>query len=152
MTLSRITHQLSLLRKVLSPASDEADRGRALTYAIADRIQEVLIPSEFNLKTDGKIISVKGVGSRRGYSYSTAPSLLWNLPYPRSRRLELIFDIQSRELQRFLTAARHTPWPARDAMPHIKITSDAVHVWWGGFTEADALVRLRPIYIDELEV
>jgi hypothetical protein len=141
-----------LLQQLKSPPAERVREAQQLTAVIADRLAEVLPQQEFRLKLVPPIISVDGIGSRYGNGYSTAAALLWYLPLPASRRLKLIFERQTGDLQRFLTNVRGAPWPARGARPHVQITSDTIRAWWGGSTEADAVVRLRPISRDELGV
>jgi hypothetical protein len=142
----------SLLRTLKSPPAERVSEAERLTAVIADRLAEVLPQQEFRLKLALPIISIDGIGSQYGNGYSTAPAMLWYLPLPASQRLKLIFERQTGDLQRFLSSVRGSPWPTRGARPHVEITSDTIHAWWGGSTEADAVVRLRPIARDDLGV
>lgn len=148
--LNRIFADLRLLKTALSPSPERSSEGTILTYAIAERLQEILPAGEFELKTNGKTINIKGIGPCRGSSYSTAPWLLYNMPTPVPDRLALIFRTQSQGVQRFISRARHAPWPAPGAEAHTRITAEAVAVWWGGPDEADAVIRWRPFLLDEL--
>jgi hypothetical protein len=140
----------SLLRALKSPPAERVSEAERLTAVIADRLAEVLPEQEFRLKLALPVISIDGIGSQHGNGYSTAPAILWYLPLPALRRLELIFERQAGDLQRFLSSVHGSPWPTRGARPHVEITSDIIRAWWGGTTEADAVVRMRPIARDEL--
>jgi hypothetical protein len=144
-SVSRLVANLRLVYSAFTPSEERAGQGRALTYAIAARISEILPSDEFELQANDMTITIKGIGRCTGYSYSTAPFLLWNLASPASERLEHIFEIQSRGLQEFITKARHEPWPAKGAEAHVRVTTDEVAVWWGGPSEVDSLVTLSPI-------
>jgi hypothetical protein len=135
-----------------SPPPERVSEAEQLTAVIADRIAEVLPEREFRLKLAHPIISIDGIGSRYGNGYSTAPAVLWYLPLPASRRLKMIFEAQTRDLQRFLSNVRGEPWPRRGAQPHVDVTSSAIHAWWGGAAEADAVVQLRPVSREELGI
>lgn len=139
-----------LLRKLKSPSPERVSEAKRLTELIAERIGEVLPPEEFRLKLSQPIVSIDGIGDRYGSGYSTAPALFWYLPLSATRRLKMIFESQTRDLQRFLSNVRGVPWPERGARPHVEITPDSICAWWGGPTEADAVVRLRPIFRGEL--
>ncbi len=141
-----------LLRQLKSAPPERVNEAKQLTAVIAERLAEVLPQQEFRLKLAYPIISIDGIGSRYGNGYSTVPALLWYLPLPASRRLELIFERQAGDLQRFLSNVRGAPWPRRGAQPHVDVTSSAIHAWWGGSTEADAVIHLRPVSRDELGV
>lgn len=141
-----------MLRQVKSPPPGRISEAEQLTAVIADRIAEVLPEQEFCLKLAHPIISVNGIGSRYGNGYSTAPAMLWYLPLPAAHRLKMIFETQTRDLQRFLSNVRREPWPARGAQPHVEVTLSAIHAWWGGAAEADAVLRLRPVSREELGI
>jgi hypothetical protein len=141
-----------LLKQLKSPPPERVSEAEQLTAVIAERIAEVLPQQEFRLKLAHPIISVDGISDRHGNGYSTAPAVLWYLPLTASRRLELIFEIQTRDLQRFLSSVRDAPWPSREAQPHVCVTPSMIHAWWGGPTEADAIVCLRPVSRDELDI
>jgi hypothetical protein len=142
----------SLSRQLQSPSPVRVEEGERLTAMIAERIIEVLPPQEFRLRLAHPIISIDGIGALRGNGYSTAPAVLWYLPLSASRRLKLIFESQTRDLQRFLSNVRGAPWPGQGALPHVDVTSRAIHAWWGGSTEADAVISLRTISRDELGI
>lgn len=142
---SRLVANLRLVHSAFTPSEEREGQGRILTYAIADRVREILSADEFELRTNGITINIRGIGRCSGYSYSTAPSLLWNLASPASERLERIFEVQSHGLQKFIAKARHEPWPAKGAEAHFRVTQDEIAVWWGGPNEVDALVTLSPI-------
>jgi hypothetical protein len=141
-----------LLQQLKSPPPERVSEAERLTALIAERIAEVLPPQEFRLKLAQPIISIDGVGDRYGNGYSTAPAVCWYLPLPVSQRLKMIFESQTRDLQRFLSNVSGTPWPKQGARSHVAITPDTICAWWGGPTEADAVVRLRPITRNELGV
>lgn len=139
-----------LLGRIWSPSPRRVAEGARLTAVIAGRIAAVLPPGEFELKVTDTLISIDGVGSRQGNGYSTAPALMWYLPFPASHRLKLIFEAQARDLQRFLSQVRRSPWPSEGARQHVDVTPRAIHVWWGGSCEADAVTSMRVILREEL--
>lgn len=120
-----------MLRSVTSPLPEQAKIAEALTHVMAERVQEILPSDEFDLKTDGNTIRIAGVGLCRGNSYNTMPRLLMSLPGTDSERLERILQIYSREIQEFVTKARRKPWPEEGSKPHVRVTLEAVDVWWG---------------------
>lgn len=66
--------------------------------------------------------------------------------------LELAIKMFSAGLQNALTDAVGEPWPTSAAPSHFCITTDRIAVWWGGSSEDEAVVRLRPIVRHELPV
>jgi hypothetical protein len=140
------------LRQVKSPSAERISEAEKLTAVIAERIAEVLPGHGFQLKLVHPIISVNGVGEMYGNGYSTAPAIIWYLQLPASQRLQMIFENQARELQRFLSNVRGEPWPGQRSQPHVHVTASMIHAWWGGSAEADAVVRLRPISRAEVGV
>jgi hypothetical protein len=141
-----------LLRQLKSPSTARVSEAERLTALLAERLAEVLPPREFRLKLTQPIISIDGIGKRYGNGYSTAPAVCWYLPLPVSRRLRMIFESQTRDIQRFLSNVSGAQWPTPGAKPHVDVTPTTICAWWGGPTEADAVVRLRPIARDELGV
>ncbi len=71
--------------------------------------------------------------------------LLLAMPGEITEKLEMIFMREGEDVQELLTDVDGRPWPAPDAKPHVLVTQDAVQLWWGGPTEDEALVKLRPI-------
>jgi hypothetical protein len=139
-------------RALKSPPPERVPEAERLTAAIAERIAEVLPPAEFRLKLEHPIISIDAIGLRCGNGYSTAPALFWYLPLPALQRLEQMFESQMMSLERFLSNVCGCPWPRPGALPHVEVTAHAVHAWWGGPREVEAVVRLRPVSRDELGV
>jgi len=139
-----------LWRHLRSPSRRRVREAERLTSAIGERLAEVLPDGEFRLNIDHTLISIDGLGARCGSGYSATPALFWYLPLTASRRLEVMFQSQTRELQRFLSTVRGAPWPGPGACPQVHVTSDEIRAWWGGASEADAIVRLRPIVRSEL--
>jgi hypothetical protein len=117
---------------------------------IAERLVDILPRQEFVIRVEFPVISIDSIGVHEGSGFSTAPAVFWYLPLPVSRRLELIFDSQAKGLQRFLSARSGKRWPTPDAEPHVSIGPSVIDVWWGGSSETDAAIRLRPIKRDEL--
>ena len=64
--------------------------------------------------------------------------------------LKTIFISEGETVQEFLTDVLGEPWPARGAKPHVCVTQDTVQLWWGGPTEDEAVVKLRPVSRKEL--
>lgn len=114
------------------------------------RLTEMLEGEEFEIRTKGAAVSVFGVGSLRGQSFGIAFGPIWLSRMSRTQKFEAVFDMTSRGLQKFLTKTLRRPWPSKLAVPHIQVTDDAVHMWWGGEDEATATLRMRPILYEEI--
>lgn len=119
--------------------------GEALTNSLAERIREILPVGKFEVEARSGIINIQGIGQYRGWSVSSMSLLLLAMPGEITEKLEMIFMREGEDVQELLTDVDGRPWPAPDAKPHVLVTQDAVQLWWGGPTEDEALVKLRPI-------
>src|SRR5580704_3529004 len=128
--------------KCTEARDDEASR---LAVAISERLREVVPSAEFDVRIEGRTVGVVGVGKWRGNTWRTRPVAIWLLPLSATRRLRMIFESQGKELQEFLSRVRGQPWPSVDAESHVLVTDQAIHIWWGGADESDAVVRSQPI-------
>lgn len=110
----------------------------------------MLADEEFEVRTKGTAVSLFGVGGLRGQSFGVAFGPIWLSRISREEKLEAVFDMTSKGLQKFLTKALRRPWPSKYAEPHVQITGDSVHMWWGGDDEATAALSMRPILCEEI--
>jgi hypothetical protein len=145
-TLRELRGTLSLLTTGATPDEE------ALILAIAERVREVIPPTEFEVNTDGKIVRIIGIGEAAGISCSMMPFFAWRAPLPVEQRLEIVFKSLGAKLQDLLSRAYGTPWPTAGAKPHVLISGGQVKVWWGGPAESEAIVRLAPIAWTDLEL
>lgn len=122
-----------------------ADGEQRVIGALAERTKELLAGESFEVSTDGRLVTVTGLGQFHGKSHVLMPVFIWRTPLPATERLTLMFESASRRLQEFLTAAYGQPWPAADTKAHVAVSDELISVWWGGDTEAEAVARLRPI-------
>ncbi len=122
----------------------------ALTNSLAERIREILPPGEFDVKACSGIVNIQGVGQYRGSSSASMPMVLLAQPGDLAETLKEIFISEGETVQDFLTAVRGESWPARGAKPYVCVTQDTIQLWWGGPTEDEAVVKLRPVSRKEL--
>lgn len=133
-------------------ASGPAEGEQVVVSALAERVSELLEREDFEVSTDGVLVTVRGVGQFRGRSITLMSAVMWRAPLPTAERLTIVFGAAGRSLQALLTQAYRRPWPGPNAEAHALVTDDAISVWWGGEAEADAVERLRPISRAELGV
>lgn len=149
---------MSLLRKwrlavaAVSPSNHDVEIGDKLTSMLAERIRELLPADDFSVTSTGLTIKVVGQGKCVGFTYSTAPSIVWHLPSTVDGRLERVCNVQARDLQRFISNVKGKEWPAAGAMPHVHVDSENVKVWCGGESEDSVPAKLRPINRIELGI
>jgi hypothetical protein len=122
-----------------------------LHAALAERWREIL-PSGFTVAQEGSDLNVSG---RREHSnirgeMHTGSLLQLRLPLPLELRLQLYFDNEARQLQKFVSGIRGRPWPADGAGPHVAVSDDEVHVWYGDGPEASAALCWRPLLRSEI--
>jgi len=122
----------------------------ALTDSLAERIREILPAGEFEVEARSGIVNIHGIGRYRGCSSASMPLVLLELPGDVTEKLISIFMGEGEVVQEFLTDVRGEPWPTLGAEPHVCVTYDTVQLWWGGPTEGEAVVKLRPISRKEL--
>jgi hypothetical protein len=144
--------RLQLAIAGVSPSNHDVEIGYKLTSMLAERIRELLPADDFSVMSTGLTIKVVGRGKCHGFTYSTAPSVVWYLPQSVDRRLERVCDVQARDLQRFVSNAKGEEWPAAGATPHVRVNGDSVKVWWGGDSESSAPAKLGQIDRRELGV
>jgi hypothetical protein len=135
-----------------SLASGPVEGEQRVVGALAERTKELLAEEDFEVSTDGLLVTIRGVGQFRGRSNTLMPVFIWRAPLPATERLTMVFESASLRLQEFLTAAYGRPWPAPNAKAHVSVSDDLISVWWGGDTEAEAIKRLRPIFRTEVGV
>jgi hypothetical protein len=122
---------------------------QSLIEAMAERVGEI-VGNDDSVKTNGKLIHLTGRNRLRGNSITFAPHMVLRA-LPGDEGLEAAFKALAKDLQGFLTSCGER-WPCAGAEPHVGVTDETVDVWWGGQTEADASVRMRPLVRRELGV
>jgi hypothetical protein len=130
------------------PAPNEKQLIEAMSECIAD----VVDPAECEVTTDGKTIALVGANRLQGNMASIMPFFILRAPLPADQRLKMAFEALAKSTQSFLTPCGGPAWPAPDVEPHVAVSSETINVWWGGSSEAEATVRLRPLDRSELGV
>lgn len=130
------------------PAPNE----QQLIEAMSERIAEVVDPAECEVTTDGKTIKLVGINRLRGNMTSVMPFFILRAPLPVDQRLKMALEALATSTQKFLTSCGGPAWPGPGSEPHVTVSSETVNVWWGGSSEDDATVRLRPLDRSELGV
>jgi hypothetical protein len=124
----------------------------ALTNLLAGRLEEILPADDFEVEARLGVLNIRGVGRFQGSSTVSTPALVLAISEGSwEERLGAVFMTEGENLQDFLTHVYGEPWPARDATPHVCVTAEDIRLWWGGPTEDDASMKLRPISRQELE-
>jgi len=123
-----------------------------LVAALCSRLAEVLPQDRFEVTVEHRqAVRIRGVGSRRGDVHWLSPMPLWRSRAPVEHRLQLFLEAASSGLQRFVS--RHDgPWPSVTAKSKVSIGQESILIWWGGESETDAVVALRPILRREIGV
>jgi len=132
---------------------DGGHRGRAgdrdqmekLVDALCERLVEVLPRKRFEVTVEyGHAVRIRGLGERNGDTVWLTPKAVWCSRLPVEDRLQIFLDVASRRVQKFVSR-RNKPWPTLTAKPNVSIGEESILVWWGGASEANAVVALRPI-------
>lgn len=127
-----------------------ADEIGPLMAALCDRLAEVLPQKQFEVTVEHRYaLRIRGVGSRLGDTVWLSPIALWRSSAPADRRLQLFLEAVSRRVQKFV-GRPNRPWPTGTANPKVSIDEDSILVWWGGVSEDEAVVALRPIPRQEI--
>jgi hypothetical protein len=138
---------------------DEGHRGQAgdrgqmerLVDALCERLAEVLPRKQFEVTVEhGHAVRIRGLGERNGDTVWLTPVAVWRSRLPVEERLRIFLEAASQRVQKFVSR-RNSPWPTLTAKPRVSIGEDRILVWWGGASEADAVVALRPISRREIE-
>jgi hypothetical protein len=124
----------------------------AVTTAVAERFREILPADEFKVEVQDARLQVTAHGFRRGAgsTMSGPGQVSLHLPMPTSLRLRVFFENEARGLQEFVSKVRRRPWPSDSAQPHVLVTDNEVHVWYGSSDESQAELRWRPFSWSEL--
>lgn len=121
-----------------------------LIEAMYERVAEVVDPAAGEVSTDGKTITF--VSRPRGKMTTVAPFFILRSRLPEDERLKIAFEALASSTQRFLSDCGGRAWPGPGIEPHVAISNDTIDVWWGGASQDDAKVRLRPVDRKELGV
>jgi hypothetical protein len=120
----------------------------SVAAALGVRLQEIFP------RDDGWIVDVQGpvltVRSARGGSSTGMPGMSLLPRGSADARLKRTFEAEAEALSNWVAVAHRNKAPGASFDPHVRVTSETVHVWWGGPTERDASVKLRPIPRAEL--
>jgi hypothetical protein len=144
-----LTGLSDLWRYLISgPVPGEAELVRALVKSA----QELLPPDECEVKAQGSAIVITTHGRSGGKTDVLTPAFVWRTSLPVTDRLQLVFEMYGRSLQRLLTSMHGATWPAPNTELHVSVNDDAITVWWGGPSESEATVRLRPFARHELGI
>lgn len=120
----------------------------AIAAALGTRLREILPEADgWTVDVEGPVLTVR---SGRGSSSTGMPGLTLMKPGSAESKLQHVFETEAEALTDWVAYAQQGNPPHSGFDPHVSVTTDAVHVWWGGPTEADAAVRLRPIPRSEL--
>jgi hypothetical protein len=125
--------------------ASDLDQMERLVGALCERLAEVLPRSHFEVMTEhGHAVRIRGLGERHGDTMWITPMAVWRSRLAVEDRLQIFLEAASGRVQKFVS--RHNrPWPTMTAKPRVSIDEDRILVWWGGSSEADAVVTLRPI-------
>jgi hypothetical protein len=131
------------------PAADEEQVER-LVVALCERLAEVLPRDKFEVVVEHRhAIRIRGIGLRSGDTHWLSPLFLWRSESPVEYRLQLFLEPASRGVQEFVSR-RYRPWPTTTAKSKISIGEENILIWWGGESNSDAVVALRPIVRSEI--
>jgi hypothetical protein len=123
-----------------------------LVVALSVRLSEVLPAGQFEVAVDQRLaIRLCGVGANRSRTVWLSPMTFWRSRMSAEERLRLFLQAASQRIQKFVSVEGRR-WPTATAQPHISITDDEIHIWWGGENEGDATVALRPIVRAEIGI
>jgi hypothetical protein len=132
--------------------ADDLDHMERLVGALCERLAEVLPRSQFEVMVEHcHAIRIRGRGERRGDTVWITPVAVWRSGLAVEERLQIFLEAASGRVQKFVSR-QNRPWPATMAKPKVSIDEDRIVVWWGGPSDADAVVALRPIYRKEIGV
>jgi hypothetical protein len=148
MNLAGMLRNIRETREILT--SEPIPNERQLVEAMHERVTEVVDPSAGEVSTDGKTITL--VSRRRGKMTTVAPFVVLRSGLPADERLKIVFEALAKNIQRFLSECEGQTWPGRGIQPHVAVSDATINVWWGGPSQDDAKVRLRPIDREELGV
>lgn len=138
-------------RNVDDAVYDE-DKMVQLVTAFCERLAEVLPKNQFDVNIEHRhLIRIRGKGARLGDTVWLSPISLCRSPLQAEEWLQLFLDAAARRVQKFV-GRRHKPWPSTTAKPKVSIDKDRILVWWGGISEEDAVVALRPMQRKEIGV
>lgn len=141
-------------------SADSASEGQAgdeevarLVAALCERIVEVLPVGAFDVEIEHRYaIRLRGKGPRQGDTLWLSPLHIWHSECSADVRMRLFLEQAGLRLQSFLSSGRNGPWPTASAKPWVSIGEDRIAMWWGGPTETDVGVALRPIERQEIGV
>jgi hypothetical protein len=124
---------------------------RTFARALAERIGEIL-PPPLTIHADGRNLVVSVDGIDQGGS---AASMIVEVDDGRTlaERVETAGRAVLSGIQDGVSEYLTLPWPVdadgRMAMPGVRADEERVYLWFGS-SEADAVVTLRPIGLDQL--
>ena len=132
-------------------AAGPVEGERAVLEILEERTRSIL-PKNFQVQRSEASLRISGIDASFGRSVVWTPTFVLRSQLPVEERLNILFQSYAERVQQFMTSAQESPWPARGACGHAEVGELAVSVWWGGPSEAEALIRLEPIARGELGI
>lgn len=122
-----------------------------LVDALATRAREV-VPLSVCVRVDHGtiIIDHEYMGMRRAFCIMVGVAIQKGLDTEQA--LLLAAQVFGRGLQDAMSKVTGEPWPAPKAHPGYRVDNRVIAIWWGGKTEAEAVMRLRPISRTEIHL
>lgn len=132
-------------------AAGPVEGEHAVLEILEERTRSIL-PRNFQVQRSEVSLRIFGVDASSGRSCVWTPTFVLRSKLPVEERLNIVFQSYAECVQRFMTNAQQSPWSARDACGHAEVGEVTISVWWGGPSEAEALMRLEPIARGELGI
>jgi hypothetical protein len=119
----------------------------AIAEALGSRLREILPAEGYRVEVNGPVLDIKwGIAS----SWTGVLGMHLLEPGTEQEKLMRVFQSAAQGFRNVIVAAHNGARPQCQFEPHVSITDDAVHLWWGSPTVENAAVRLRPIPRSEL--
>jgi hypothetical protein len=132
-------------------AAGPAD-GEAALLAILEERTRGIMPEYFAVERSDVSLKITGIEAFARRSTFWTPIFVLRSRLPAEERLNIIFRSYAQHVQQFLTKASRTPWPAKDAAPHVDVSEDAILVWWGGDAWDEAVAHIPPVLRKDLGI
>jgi hypothetical protein len=132
-------------------AAGPVEGERAVLEILEERTRSIL-PKNFQVQRSEASLRISGVDASFGRSVVWSPTFVLRSKLPVEERLNIVFQSYAERVQQFMTNAQQSPWSAQGARGHAEVGDVTISVWWGGASEAEALIRLEPIARGELGI
>jgi hypothetical protein len=116
------------------------------------RISEILPRDSFEVQAAPGGFNIFGVGPARGFVFGTTPAMFWYDGSPSTGRVERYLEFLGTRLQRFVSNALGTPWPAAGAVARVHDRDGVISLWWSSAGDSTPVLRIRPIALADLTV